>query len=95
MEPNNKQFKDSGERNALKGANGSLVRSGSTADPMGDFVGKLEENTREYTTRRSARDNDTVELLEDLSKAGIHTEVSGDALARLKAGKPAKYHREI
>jgi len=98
MEPNEKQFKDSGERNALRGANGSLVRSAKNTDSselVNSFTSKLKENDREYGTREAVRHNDSVALLEELAKEGYPTEVSGDALARVKAGKQAKYHREV
>jgi len=64
-----------------------------------------QENIREQKTRDAVlknhdirkanpRDVDVTDL-QFLANHGYYTEVSGDALARAKAGKPAKVHTEI
>jgi hypothetical protein len=64
-----------------------------------------EENAREQKTREAVLSNPNVKRknprdvdvtdLQFLANHGYYTEVSGDALARAKAGEPAKVHTEV
>jgi len=59
------------------------------------YNNKLDENYREFDTRDLARDNMDIRELDELHKKTGHSfEVSGDALARLRAGEPGKFHEE-
>lgn len=51
----------------------------------------LDENQREFNTRDIARENPSIQELRERKAAGEEIEISGDALARARAGKPGKW----
>ena len=89
------------DRLSARAAGRHLVKSANEAVDRGDlskqdsFDNKLEENNRELGTRHAAGKNISVATLEEMADAGFPTEASGDALARVKAGKPGKLHNKV
>jgi hypothetical protein len=52
---------------------------------------KFDRNKREKNTREAYRENTPVSDLEYMAEKGHPTEVSGAAIARIKANKPGKF----
>jgi hypothetical protein len=99
MEPKNPQIKHSYQEDKLRArmADRALDESARANYTNGIFkpglMAKSNENDRELGTRNIHK-TPVAELKELHNKFGIETEVSGDALARKKAGKPGKYHEK-
>lgn len=105
MEPKIGQFEHTvvdgyADAKAKDAANESLEKHYEDTPPTWDnpvraqtkeFWKNYNENDREFGTREAVREGTTVADAERQAKSGFYTEVSGDALARMKAGKPAKY----
>ena len=95
MLPDNSQFGNlaawKSDFHAQDKADQSLV---NTKMSQGDFKRKTDENDREVKTREAYREDTPVSELEEAAKRGHPTEISGDAIARLRAGKATKLHKD-
>ena len=95
-----RQFNRLGE---LLRANDQLNTSALTSPPqdvdntLKKFKSNTAENFREYDTRAAVLEPEfnNVKVLAERAKAGRPTEISGDAMARAKAGQTPKYHRNV
>ena len=100
MIPNKQQFPipDSEQHSAHMAdvARADTANEAMANDPklnLKAFGHKVDENSREIETRRSARE-DTVADLQSAAKRGYPKEISGDALARVKGDRGPKIIKE-
>jgi hypothetical protein len=70
-------------------AMGKLIETKGLSDS--EYDRKYAENRREMKTREAVRD-DTLEDMVESGKRGYFTEISGDALARMKNDRGPKLH---
>ena len=94
MHPNDPQFQDAtyeGMEKRWKNYKGAQ-ESISERDPK-ERKRLKDENTREYDTAEMAHQDVSIQQLDAMAKEGMPTEISGDAIARVKQAQYPKYHR--